>query len=343
MARKMNILFIMTDQLRWDALGCTGGWVRTPTIDRLAEEGVRFTKCVTGSPVCVSARVNLATGLYCHNTGVWNNGNYALPADSTTWMQAIRQAGYRTSLFGKAHLYPHGRDLRDKTHLLHAYGLDDVDEIAGPRASATVYSNMTARWEALGLWDGYRKDFADRFSQNPYIARPSPLPLEEYADVYVGRQAAEYLKTYSRSEPWFCWVSFGGPHEPWDAPEPYASQYAPESMPTPIPIPEWRGERPSGGLDWRYEHLPALSPDAVAARGELDYTIIAFTSDHGELNGDHGLIYKSTFLDGAVRVPLLVRTPCTKGDPVAGRCCDAPVELADLGPTLAELAGAELE
>ena len=367
MSKRPNILFVMADQLRWDALGCTGGWVHTPHIDRIAGEGVLFPNCVTGSPVCVSARISLATGLYCHNTGVWNNGSFTLPVTTPTWMQAIRRAGYRTSLFGKSHLYPHGPDLRETTHLMNAYGLDDVDEIAGPRASASVVSHMTARWDALGLWQRYREDYAERFAHNPFVARPSPLPLEEYADVYVGQQAARYLESYERSEPWFCWVSFGGPHEPWDAPEPYASMYDPDTMPPPTPVPDWSERRVQGGLDWRLQHLPGLSAEdvramranyagnvtliddqigeilkVVSARGELDNTIIAFTSDHGEFNGDHGLVYKSAFLDGAVRVPLIVRTAQSPASAAGGQRCQAPVELADLGPTLVELAGGEL-
>ena len=151
MSRKPNILFLMTDQQRADALGCSGGWVRTPHLDRIAREGVRFSNCVTTSPVCIPARVSLATGRYPHNTGVWDNGAFTLPADAPTWMRAIREAGYRTSLFGKTHLHPHGGDLRDRVDLMHAYGLDDVDEIGGPRASARVLSHMTARWQAKGL------------------------------------------------------------------------------------------------------------------------------------------------------------------------------------------------
>ena len=145
-----NLLFIMTDQQRWDAMGCSGGWVRTPNLDRIAAEGVRFSNCVTTSPICVSARVSLATGRYPHSTGVWDNAEYTLAPDAPTWMRAIRDLGYRTSLFGKTHLHPHSGDLRDREPLMHAYGLDDVNEIGGPRASANCLSYMTADWEARG-------------------------------------------------------------------------------------------------------------------------------------------------------------------------------------------------
>ena len=367
MSEKPNILFIMTDQQRGDAMGCSGGWVQTPNLDRIATEGVRFTNCVTNSPVCIPARVSLATGRYPHNTGIWDNFHYDMPEDTPTWMQAIRDAGYRTSLFGKTHLHHHSGDLRDREYLLHAYGLDDVDEIGGPRASASVLSNMTARWEKAGLWKQYRRDYQERFSRKAHLVRPSVLPIAEYADVYVGQQARQYLSTYNRPEPWFCWVSFGGPHEPWDAPEPYASMYRPEDMPEPVPRSETSGDRPRGALDSRLENPPALTADEIAAmranyagnvsliddqigeilqaieaRGELENTVVVSSSDHGEMNGDHGLIYKNNFLNGAVRVPLLLRTPETLGSSSAGRTSDSPVEFFDIGPTLVELAGGEL-
>ena len=383
-----NILLLMTDQQRWDAMGCSGekkksacgfsksedrvgfAWVQTPNLDHIASEGIRFTNCVTTSPVCIPTRLSLATGLYPHNTGVWDNMQHQMPVESPTWMRAVRDAGYRTSLFGKTHLHPHNGDLREREGLMNAYGLDDVNEIGGPRASANVLSHITAEWEAKGLWDAYRADYRERFSTKPHLVRPSTLGLENYADVYVGQQAKQYLQNYDREAPWCCWVSFGGPHEPWDTPEPYASMYNPEDMPPAIPPPA-AGERPLGHLDQLMERVnPTFEPgeigrlranyagnitlidtqigdilDTIKARGELDNTIIVHTSDHGEMNGDYGLIYKSNFLNGAVRIPLLVRTPNASGlqTPPTGTICESPVEWIDIGPTLVEFAGGELE
>ncbi|MDE0556642.1 MAG: sulfatase-like hydrolase/transferase [Candidatus Poribacteria bacterium] len=359
-----NILLLMTDQQRWDAMGCSGNWVDTPNLDRIASEGTRFTNCVTTSPVCIPTRLSLATGLYPHNTGVWDNMNHQMPAETPTWMQAVRDAGYRTSLFGKTHLHPHNGDLREREGLMNAYGLDDVNEIGGPRASAKVLSHMTVEWETKGLWDAYRADYRERFSTKPYLVRPSTLGFENYADVYVGQQAKRYLQNYKYEEPWCCWVSFGGPHEPWDTPEPYANMYAPEEMPPAIPR-QPAGDRPKGDLDRLMGRVnPTFEPgeigrlranyagnvalidaqigeilDAIAARGELENTVIVHTSDHGEMNGDHGLLYKSNFLNGAVRIPLLVRTPDRSN---AGTVSESPVEWIDIGPTLVELAGGEL-
>jgi len=358
-----NLLLVMTDQQRWDAMSCVSDWLDTPNIDRIAREGMRFSDAYTNSPVCIPARVSLASGRYPHNTGVWDNLNkYTMPTETPTWMRALRDAGYATSVFGKTHFHPHTGDLRDREHLVHAYGLDHVDEIAGPRATNVARSHMTDRWEAAGVYAAYQKDARDRFQNKPWVVRPSPVPLEHYADVYVGQQAKAHLQEVDRTTPWFCWVSFGGPHEPWDAPEPYASKYDPGSMPPPVQAEPAPQTRPRGRLDQRLKQRPALEPGDVGRlranyagnmaliddqigeilavleeRGELENTVIALVSDHGEMNGDFGLLYKSTFLNPSVRVPFLVKAPGKS----AGATSAVPVELMDIGATLLELAGVE--
>src|ERR1700726_4980812 len=368
MKPKPNILFVMCDQLRADALGCTGTWVKTPHIDRIAREGIRFSNCVTNSPVCLPARISMATGRYPHNTGVWDNRQFELPEGTPTWMSAIRDAGYRTSLFGKTALHRRRPDLRKFEYLLNSYGLDDVDEIRGPHASADTICHMTARWDSLGLLASFRKDMKERrVGKNTTLVRPSQLPLADSYDVYVGRQAKKYLRDYKRSEPWFCWVSFAGPHEPWDTPEPYASMYHADDMPEPITRPPDRGRGPTGELDRKLAESPrgeihnarelranyagkvTLIDDQIGqilneieTREELDRTIVLFTSDHGEMNGDYDLIHKSNFLNGAVRVPLIVSTPEIKKSDQAGKMSDSLVEWFDAGPTLSDLAGATI-
>ena len=358
-----NILMVMTDQQRWDAMGCVTDWLATPNIDRIASSGMRFSDAYTNSPVCIPARVSLASGRYPHNTGVWENQNkYTMPPETPTWMQALRNHGYSTSVFGKTHLHPHTGDLRDREHLVHAYGLDHVDEIAGPRATNVARSHMTDRWEAAGVYSAYKQDSRERFENKPWVARPTPVPLEHYADVYVGQQAKAWLQAHDQAAPWFCWVSFGGPHEPWDAPEPYASMYDPGAMPAPLQAEPSRSQRPRGVLDRRLRQRPALEPGDVARlranyagnmtliddqigeilrvledRGQLDDTVIALVSDHGEMNGDFGLLYKQNFLNPAVRVPFLIKAP----GKAAGATSTVPVELMDVGATLLELAGAE--
>jgi choline-sulfatase len=378
MSPRPNILFLMADQFRADALGCAGGWTRTPNLDRIAGGGVRFADCVTNSPICVPARVSLASGLYPHNTGLWTNKGYTMPADWRTWMAAIRDAGYRTSLFGKTHLHRHGgdQDLRDSEPLLRAYGLDDLDETTGPHAAARTHCRMTDAWAAKGLLKPFRDDLHRRHAGRLLATDPSPLGADDHYDAYVGRAATAYLRDCRGEQPWLCWVSFGGPHEPWDAPAPYDTLFAPAAMPAPLGRIADAAPRPESAFDRhcaRYDAMLAkqaipLTPEqagrlrasyagkvalideqighilrAIEARGELDNTIIAFASDHGEMNGDHGLIFKSCFLDGAARVPLLISTPEMRRASTGGRVCTAPTELIDVGPTLVELAGARWE
>ena len=157
-----------------------------------------------------------------------------------------------------------------------------------------------------------------------------------------------------------CWVSFPGPHEPWDAPEPYASMYDPQDMPAPVPRIQGGSRDGLVGRSVRdAEQRPALELGDVArmranyagnvsliddqvgeilaalrSRGEYERTMIVVTSDHGELNGDHGFIYKSNFLDASVRVPLIIRPPGGTGP----RRISALVELMDVAATIADTA-----
>jgi arylsulfatase len=364
-----NLLLILTDQQRADALGAVTPWLRTPAMDRLVAEGVRFTRCVTPSPACVPARVSLITGLFPHNTGVWGNRGFNLPARARTWVRAVREAGHRTSVVGKTHLHGHP-DLRAAEPLVRAWGFDDVHEISGPRESRRKRSAMTDAWAQAGLLEAYRDDIAARTGEDHFTVRPSPLGLDHHYDTYVGRRAAEQLRAHEPGRPWLCCVGFAGPHEPWDAPEPYAGLYDPAALPAPLPpIAGIAADRPAGRLlDDRLaedaRRLAHLAPqdvarlragyaakvslidhhvgellDALEARGELDRTLVVLASDHGEMNGDHGLMHKSCFLDGAVTVPLVARLPRAEG---AGRRVDAPVSLLDVGPTLAEAAGRPL-
>jgi choline-sulfatase len=357
----------MADQMRADALGAVNGWTRTPYLDQLARDGWLFRGVMTNSPECIPARFSLALGLYPHQTGVWHNNGFTLNPDCPNWMQALERVGYRTSLFGKTHLHPHQGDLRDRAHLIRAYGLSVADETTGPMASAHVLSNMTQSWKDLGLWDAYRQDIEERVRSKRWVVRPSVLGLEHHYDVYVGRQAARYLAGLDADErPWFCWVSFGGPHEPWDAPEPYASLYA--NVAIPPPVPRLRGHDQVRGLLRRCfdsgHYSPVLHADEVRAlranyagkvtliddqigaildvvrrRGELERTLIVFTSDHGEMNGDHDALYKANFLDPALRVPLIIRPPRQRGGR-SGVDVEVVAELMDVGATMLDYAGA---
>ena len=208
--KRPNILFIMTDQFRADAMSCTGGCAHTPALDRLAAEGIRFTQCHTVSPLCVPARVSMMTGLYPHTTGVWKNSDFVLSPDANLWVRAIRDSGYATSVFGKLHLHTDYGDFIQREYLVNGYGFETVNEVSGPHSTCQTRTHMSEEWSKRGLWDMFCEDMLSR-SKRPY-AKPSPLSPEDYYDTYVGRKAREYLEQYTDDRPWFCHVSFPGPH-----------------------------------------------------------------------------------------------------------------------------------
>lgn len=365
---KPNILLIMTDQFRYDAMGFVSPWMKTPNIDQIFASGMSFSACYVNSPVCIPSRFALATGMSPKQLNITSNLAVDLSPHNNYWTNAIESAGYKTSVFGKTHLHNHAGDLRDREHLINSYGFQVIDEIGGPRASAKIRSNMTDLWQEKGFLESYKEDYQQRFSEKPFIARPSILPTELYADTYVGTEATNYLKKLGQSKndsPWFCWTSFGGPHEPWDAPQPYADIYSIDSIPTPIrsrPL-DNKAVHEKTFLAQRLKKAPKISAREVLElkqnyagnvtlideqignmirslkeQGQFDNTIIIFTSDHGEMNGDHGLIYKSVFFESAVKVPLLVSTPEMRSNNIGKVTNTNLVQLSDLGPTLLDLA-----
>ena len=257
--RKPNILFLFADQMRPDVLGCCGGFAKTPHIDSIAEQGVNFVNCSSPAPLCVPARVCLATGRYAHDTGAWNNSPFTISPNARTWMQQIRNAGYRTSLIGKTHLHA-GKNLIEAEPLLNAYGYEDVHETEGPHANCESINYMTNEWRELGLLEAFRADMKERSALKRPSVKPSPLPLKEYYDTYIGRKGKEWLQNYKGDSPWFCHVSFGGPHEPWDTPEPYASLYRPEDMPPPRPRLIHKGENHKSGIFDELENKKQFRP-----------------------------------------------------------------------------------
>jgi choline-sulfatase len=361
------ILILMTDQQRADGMGCAGTeLLETPNMDRLAAEGVRFSGACTTSPVCMPARLSFASGLYCHNHGMWRNRGEP-PADDETFFHHLQEAGYHVAYVGKSHFYPHGHGghLRDRQDWMRRRGIDTVREATGPLATAVTGSWVTDAWEQDGLWSAYKDDYAKRAEVGSWEARwGSPLTEDRHLDAMIGREAVRVIDAYDDEKPLCLFVGFGGPHEPWDAPGKYAQMYDPASCPAAIPSSEGRPPALSPGQKrlmmpkWRapldaraaaeiralyYGKISLLDRwfgevlEAFARRGWLDDALVVHWSDHGEMLGDHGLIHKGVFYESALRVPLTLRWP---GRFAAGRVSDSLVEIIDVFPTLLEAVGA---
>ncbi|MCC2686464.1 MAG: hypothetical protein K0R75_3363 [Paenibacillaceae bacterium] len=358
--QKPNILFLMDDQHRFDYLGCMGaGFVRTPNIDSLAERGTLFTHCFTNSPLCVPSRVSLASGLLPSRLGALDNGVY-LPPNITTFYQRLRDNGYRVGCVGKLDLGkpdPYNGRYGDRP-CAYQWGFTHPEECEGKMhagQSATPIGPYSHYLQERGLLGDFHEDYKKRAKNGHSLCYwDSVLPTEAFADSYIGRRAAEWIDKAPDDYPWFYFVSFVGPHDPYDPPTEYADKYRNAEMPAPIhdsleDKPGWIQRKkvtddPAKIAEARRQYCAAteLIDDqigqilqALERRGIADNTYIIFASDHGEMLGDHGLFQKSVPYEAAIHVPLIVAGPGIAANQVS----DEMVELIDLNPTVCEMAG----
>ena len=364
-----HILFIFPDQLRADYVGSWGcDVIRTPNMDRVANQGARFANATTTSTVCCPMRHSLARGLYPHNSNCWMDPD-CLDANADTYMKRLQAGGYRTSMIGKAHFYwQEGVDLKPYESYMHALGFDDLYETGGTWSNVGTDTMYADYLKAHGLAETFDRYYS-RLDRQPdtvrrFTAEAGPLAVEHALDTFIGRTACEYVRDYDDDRPSFVFVGFQGPHEPFDAPGEYATLYDPNDMPDPIPeLPfgDWLPERSRRYDRWAQYFQPddpfkikqvranycgkvsliddwiGKILDAYEEKGWLDNTVVILASDHGDSLGDHARMSKSLFYDGMCHVPLAVRLPGAKG----GRVVDGLVETLDLYPTLLELAGCE--
>ncbi len=351
-----NILFLMPDQLRHNFLSCYGAdFISTPHIDRLAREGTLYRRAYSTSPVCVTARHNILTGLNSIRAGVLGNGQFIRPDYAAcgirTWPEVLGEAGYHTAAIGKMHFYPWdasmGYDERiiceDKRWLVIQ---DDYAQFLAARGLRKLHGNEH---------EGYQENRGAIVHQHPFDCS---------WDYFVGSEAARFIRNYDNDQPFAAMVGFPGPHCPYDPSPEYADRFDPADMPAAIP--EVEGDHPHmrqanintnklpwNGVDYsefteahklkiraHYASLVAQIDDligdilqALDDRGLLDNTVILFSSDHGDYLGDHNLIGKGHFFEASTHVPLIARVPGQQG----GRTCDDLVALADVTPTMMQL------
>lgn len=378
--KRPNIVWLLSDQHRADALGAASdGVVQTPRLDGIALEGMTFDRAYCQGPLCVPARASLLTQRYVSEHGVadntWRNGRDGLP----TTVQQIRDAGYHTVAIGKMHLYKYPPDVADGEPIMRAHGFLEVDEMLGKYGNAFGRSDYTDHLAEIGCLDEYRTFLDERNPHSrPRLAEaglvgrphwatdPAPMPDDSHPDLWLAERTAAWLEQYDDEAPFFLWVGFPGPHDPWDAPSSYVERYRDTDIPLPASMtpPDTASGRWGALLDSvaDYGSSATSSPetvrqvrrhyfagvtmiddaigriiDALAAAGRLDDTWIVYSSDHGEMLGDHGFFTKTLFYEGSVRVPLIVRPP----GGMDSRRYEGLVEHVDLAATLCELAGAE--
>jgi N-acetylglucosamine-6-sulfatase len=340
--RQPNILFIVADDLRWNALGYAGHpHVRTPHIDRLAKEGVDFRNAFCTTSLCSPSRASLMTGVYAHKHGVTNNFT-ELPDTLSSFPKVLRQAGYATAYVGKYHM-------------------GEANDAPRPGFDYFVTHK------------GQGKYFDTEFNVNGERRETKP----GYYTTVVTDMALEWLKRDHGGKPWLMMIGHKAPHS-FYTPEPkYAHAfddvrvaYPPSAFdlsgkPAWIkdrlrtwhgiygPLFEWRktfpDDRPEAVKD--FENMvhaywgTILSVDDSVGRlrawleesGQLDRTIVVFVGDNGLLEGEHGMVDKRTMHEPSIRIPLAVRYPGLAAGPKA---IDEQVLTVDMAPSLIELAGA---
>jgi len=358
-AARPNVVLIMVDQWRGDCLGVEGHpVVRTPFLDRLATRGVRFSRAYTATPSCVAARASLMTGQRPFRHGRVGYADHVPWDYPVTLAGEFTAAGYQTQAVGKMHFFPERTQLGFQNVVLHSPG--GIIRSARQRGMDPDYVDDYLPWLRREL--GRDATFYDTgLDSNSYVARPWDKPEHTHPTNWVASQAIDFLRRRDPRKPFLLHVSINAPHPPFDPAGWAFDQYRDTVMPDPVfgdwvddlaefaqpadPTAQVAGPLPSDVLQRAkagyYGHMTHIDQQVNRVLEALDQhgvgkdTIVCFTSDHGELLGDHGCHRKSMHLEGSARIPLLMAGPGIE----KGVVRDDLIELGDLMPTLLELAG----
>lgn len=344
----LNVLLITSDQHRRSASGCYGHpLAHTPNLDALAERGVRFDTAYCNFPICVPSRASLATGRYAHELGVWDNAAPYI-GQRPSWGHRLTEQGHQVTTIGK----------------LHFRRADDDTGFPDQRIPMHVK-------EGVGdLYGSLRPDVPRQRNHLNTAANPR-VGESEYMryDAATTREAINWLATEAPryDAPWCLWVSYTLPHSPFVAAAEDLARYPLENMELPVNVgsPDWphhphvdyireqRIQSPNEELDEALirrtiatylamcTYLDRQIGSVLRALSELGLdgsTRVIYTSDHGEMLGEHGMWGKNLMYEGAVAVPFLLAGP----DLAHGQVVSQPVSLVDLFPTIVAGVGAQL-
>lgn len=355
-----NILFFMTDQQRFDHVGwAENAKLKTPNLDRLSE-GCVFTKCQSVNPICQPARTALLTGKYSHQIGTLDMSG-DLDLRHPTYPQALKRAGYWTAGVGKFHYFQNwpfsaergkGIDLTKLREAMKHLGFDHVWEVSGKQLAVKDRCDYTDYLEGIGLLEEYRDMVeargANRKKPDQELARdgaPWPFNEEHHVDTVTGRKIREAIANRPADAPFFVFGSFCGPHKPFDPPARFYEEEADDNsddfIPGDCPLTKenrhdlWKLRKAYRANIRQIDEEIGLILKQLEEENLLDNTVILFTSDHGELMGDHARVQKGDFWRESLEVPTAIRHP----QYLNGSACHTPVELTDLTATILDIAG----
>ena len=358
-----HIIFIITDQQRFDTIRALGNYhIDTPNIDRLVGEGVTFTDCYITAPSCAPSRASLFTGYYPHTTGILKNAD----AWNHSWIEELREGGYRTINIGKMHSYPYHTPLGFEER----YVVENKDRYMEERY---YFDEWDKALRARGLVKQQREFYRQRPDYNESLgAFTWDLPADTHPDNFVGDMATHWIRTKPKDgeRPLFLEIGFPGPHPPYDPTPEMAEKYLQRDLPL-LPVTEAELDGQPAPYKAMRQHNVEVDHDSVVHMLEpsdeqrhrqrayymanvemidtkigeilqaledkeyLENSVIVFTSDHGDCLTDHGHSQKWSMYDTITRIPLIVSSPQRfAGDRrVKGLC-----QQMDIGPALLELA-----
>lgn len=360
-----NILFFFPDQHRPDWVEWNGDVpVPTPNLAKLKQSGVDFTNAVVASPLCAPSRACLASGREYEHCGViGNEKNY--PLDQTTYYRLLRDGGYHVMGCGKLDLskasYSWGVGGRGN---MEAWGFSDLIDNAGKGDGMGSYQTdpegpkdpYYAYLDSVAPPQGRicAADFRRRRERREELwwgdSTPSPLSDEHYCDNWIARNGLELISRAPEGKPWHLVVNFVGPHPPMDITTNMQKQYrGPDRVIESFPQPnDYEGPFPAdqhvrlrqnyAAMIENIDRWLGIYVEELRKRGELDNTIIVYSSDHGEMLGDHSLWGKSVPFQASAGVPLLVSGPGVR----RGEQSDALVSLIDVTASFLDYGGVKL-
>jgi arylsulfatase len=349
---KPNILLITTDQQRFDTINALGNkYIFTPHLNWLVDQGVTFQRCYTSSPICMAARATIMTGKHGYTTGLTGNNDGVKPMACNDTLPAIlTRNGYQTRAQGKMHFSPMRAN----------YGFEHME-------LPMDYYRERNRNAQLGL---PKEHGVGENEIEPVISTVGETDSLTYWTV---KRSIDFLETRDETRPFFLWTSFTKPHPPYDPCMNYWTLYQNREVPESV-YGDW-SERleniPQGFMEPTYmlDNAYRLSNDQMkdvkrayyACITQVDYSLgllfarmrelnlfentwIIFTTDHGDMLGDHHMGAKSVFLEGSAHIPLLIRPPFSSWEKnsFSGKKSDTLVNLADILPTVLNIAGIQL-
>jgi len=342
--RRPNILFLFPDQHRHDFVGMNPDLpVRTPNLNALTERGVWLPQAVCPSPLCAPSRACLAAGRRYHRCRVPSN-QVDYPLDQPTYYTALRDSGYTVAGVGKFDLHKNTLDWGlDGSRLLGEWGfsegIDNEGKIDAVRSGAErPMGPYMAYLHERGLAEAHVRDFTTRHGFRD--THPTPLSEDAYCDNWIAENGLRLLKGFPEGRPWHLVLNFTGPHNPMDVTEGMQAQWRDVPFPPPnendqLDVAHHARIRQNYAamIENIDRHVGRLL-EAVTERGELDRTLVVYSSDHGEMLGDHNRWGKSTYYQPSVGVPLVIAGPGVR----EGVRSDALVEVQDLTATLLDYA-----